>query len=275
MAFCDTLFENVVLLLHFNGTDGDQTTTDASTYGRTMTFGNSAEIDDAQSQFGGTSCLFTKAGGQNPSESFVEAADAAELQLGANSLYTCEAWVRKAADNDRQVIASKYLNTGNQREFWFAAQSGNLILSMHANGTGTLVLSLTQAHSLGDAAFHHVAFERNGDSVSLYQDGTMIRSIAFTSSVFNGTEPFRIGKFRSSGFTDDAWNGHIDEFRLTIGATRYDGNYTLPTSEFPNSLCVGGGPGGGTPVTGDFTRAFPTPNRTQIFTGLSREFPVA
>ena len=273
MAFCDTLFGNVVALIHFNGSDGAQSATDVSTYGRTVTFGNSAEIDTAQSQFGGSSCLFTQAGAVNPSQSEVNMADAAELQLGANSLYTLETWVRKTSGNDRQVIASKYNNTGGQREFWFASQSGNLILSLHANGTSTLVLSLTQAHSLGDAAFHHVAFERNGDSISLYQDGTMIRSISFTSSVFDGTEPLRIGKFRSTGFDDDPWNGHIDEFRLTIGSTRYDGNYTLPTSEFPSSLCVGGGPGGGTPATGDFTRAFPTYNRIPVYAGLNRDFP--
>lgn len=272
MAFCDTLFGNVVALIHFNGSDGAQSATDVSTYGRTVTFGNSAEIDTAQSQFGGSSCLFTQAGAANPSESFVSMADAAELQLGANSLYTVEAWVLKAANNDRQVIASKYNNSGNNREWFLSAQSGNLLLNLVANGS-TVVLSMTQAHSLGDAAFHHVAFERNGDSISLYQDGTMIRSISFTSSVFNGTEALYVGKFRSTGFDDLPWNGHIDEFRMTIGSTRYDGDYTLPTSEFPSSLCVGGGPGGGTPATGDFTRAFPTYNRIPVYAGLNRDFP--
>ena len=112
MAFCDDFFENVVALVHFNGSDGAQSATDTSSYGRTVTFGNSAEIDTAQSQFGGASCLFTQASPVNPSQSEVSMADAAELQLGANSLYTLEAWVRKASGNDRQVIASKYNNTG-------------------------------------------------------------------------------------------------------------------------------------------------------------------
>src|SRR5215510_10654891 len=47
-----------VLLIHCNGTDGSTTFTDSSVSAHTVTADGNAQVDTAQSQFGGASALF-------------------------------------------------------------------------------------------------------------------------------------------------------------------------------------------------------------------------
>ena len=51
----DPYFANVSLLLHCDGSDASTTFTDSSSNGHTVTASNDAQIDTAQSKFGGAS----------------------------------------------------------------------------------------------------------------------------------------------------------------------------------------------------------------------------
>ena len=51
------------LLCHFDGADGATSSTDSSSHGHTLTFGGAAQLDTAQSVFGGASLLLDEGAG--------------------------------------------------------------------------------------------------------------------------------------------------------------------------------------------------------------------
>jgi hypothetical protein len=67
----------------------------------------------------------------------------------------------------------------------------------------------------------------------MYKDGTRVSTNTFSGSLDTGTRRFVIG---SSGSTAEAWNGYIDDLRITKGHARYTGStITVPTAAFPTS----------------------------------------
>ena len=81
----DAYFSDVVLLLHMGGTDGSTTFTDEK--GHTVTANGDAQIDTAQSKFGGASALFDGSG------DYLSVADSADFEFGSSD-FTIDGWVR-------------------------------------------------------------------------------------------------------------------------------------------------------------------------------------
>jgi hypothetical protein len=100
-------------------------------------------------------------------------------------------------------------------------------------GITTLTPSSTD---IDESVFHHVCMERNAsDKLRLYMDGAMIASATGVSGGTNiSGDALRIGDRGDGGL---AWNGWLDELRLTKGVARYDTDtsFTVPTAKFPRS----------------------------------------
>jgi hypothetical protein len=233
-AFCDSAFTSVVFLSKFDGSSGDVAATDVSSYARTITFGNSAVIDDVQGFLGTTALHLQDAGADDPGEFYASVPDANELSIGANSAWTIEAWACHSGDSSRHRLFGKLTSSGAQREYALAVGSG-LITFQAYQPSSTLVFSLSTAHSLDPGSMHHIAVERFEDSIAIYQNGTLSASKAYAGSFETGTSPFFVGKIRDTPFDDQQWAGWIDEFRFTNGYARYQGAFTSPTSSFPTS----------------------------------------
>lgn len=65
VTVADPSFSSVVLLCGFDGADGARTSTDESSFARSLTFVGSAQLDAAQSTFGASSVLFDGSGDRN------------------------------------------------------------------------------------------------------------------------------------------------------------------------------------------------------------------
>ena len=85
VASGDPYFANVVALLHFDGADGSTTFTDVK--GHTFTAAGNAQIDTAQSLFGGASLLLDGSG------DYIWAADSADWDFGTAD-FAVELWGR-------------------------------------------------------------------------------------------------------------------------------------------------------------------------------------
>lgn len=87
-----------------------------------------------------------------------------------------------------------------------------------------------------DERFHHVAAVRAGEKLSLYVDGVEVSSVAITGYIGNPEGPCVVGRLGStSGYTNNtAFNGYIDELRITKGVARYTEDFDPPTAPFPN-----------------------------------------
>src|SRR5690606_12977607 len=85
-AVDDPYFDDVVALLHFNGVDGSQAVIDET--GRYWTVYQDAQLDTAQSVFGGSSLLLGATGVTR-----VAAASSSDFQYGTGD-FTIEFWFR-------------------------------------------------------------------------------------------------------------------------------------------------------------------------------------
>jgi Concanavalin A-like lectin/glucanases superfamily len=96
------------------------------------------------------------------------------------------------------------------------------------NGTGVIVSEGSNTYISGAAnKWTYYAFVRNGNSFTLYRDGTSVgtgtSSGAVTLSLSGSTV---IG----TDWANNYFNGYIDDFRITKGYARYTSNFTPPTS---------------------------------------------
>jgi len=85
-------------------------------------------------------------------------------------------------------------------------------------------VAVTSALSWTTGQWYHLAFVRNGNTWTIYRDGT---SVAF------GTNTSTLD-VASGYYTGPRINGYIDDLRITKGYARYTANFTPPTAAFPD-----------------------------------------
>ena len=106
------------------------------------------------------------------------------------------------------------------------------------------------ADQLTPNAWHRICIERHGNVLSIYIDGVLNSSNAFTDSIDASSDVLTIGApfYPGIGRTNSLF-GYMAEIRMTIGVARYGAAYTpqaAPFSQFnPNASG-----GGSSPVSG-------------------------
>jgi len=210
---------NTLLLLHMDGTD-------ASTYfeddngSRAMigvTANGNAQVDTAQSKFGGASALFDGTG------------DA--LNISSNSIfnfgtsdYTVECWIRSSSLAATRLIADMGQYTQNTRPVFYVTTDGKINIYTAATGAVSSAGSTITTNT-----WYHVALVRYSGTTTIYVDGVSKASTA-TSYNMSTTAYFNVG---AENVTTNSWNGHIDEFRVS-NIARYTAGFTAPTAAFVN-----------------------------------------
>lgn len=222
----DPYFANVVALLHFDGADGSTTFPDVIT-GTNFTGSGNAQIDTAQSKFGGASLLLDGTG------DFIFHADRAAYTLTGVD-FCIEAWIRfNGAPSGQQAIVSHYNTTASQRSwiFYWVSNTLNLITNTNGGTTPGNVTTTSSTWTPSGNTWYHVAVTKSGTTLRFFVDGALISSHTHNTGIFDTNADFIIG--RSAGGSD--FNGWMDEFRFTVGNARYTAAFTAPTAPFPDS----------------------------------------
>lgn len=225
----DPYWANVVSLLHFDGADASTTFTDQK--GKVWTPSGNAQIDTAQSKFGGASLWLDGAG------DFVTTDDSPDFYLG-NGDFTIEGFFNEtAASTGSQIIGQHTTQSESNSSFRVSTIGGKLYVRASVGGVayGT---NNPAVHSMG--VWHHFAFVRSASSLLLFFDGVEVGrdDRIGASSLNNSTMPVCIGATRTNSGVDATFpyfNGWIDDLRITKGVARYTANFTPPTAAFPNS----------------------------------------
>jgi hypothetical protein len=197
---------------------------------KTLTTGGNAQIDTAQSQFGGSSMLF------DGTDDYISIPTSAggDLDFGSND-FTIEAWIRLTDTSGVETILSNWgtaPGTVGDRTYFFGANGANLVFYFyHSSGT----INVTCAGSgLSATTWHHVAVVGDSSNFKIYIDGTEVDSTPRqTIDTTTAEVPVSIGLSGVGVFNNFDFNGHIDELRVSNN-TRYTGSFTPSGTAFTN-----------------------------------------
>ena len=153
-----------------------------------------------------------------------------ELRIPSSELFnfagdfTIEFWIYKTeSTTSGQYDGILYRSTDWRFKF---QQSDNVI--NYDNGTDAQLINYTGSPAMLNN-WHHIAFVRNGSTLTGYVDGTSYGSVT-ESGAFTATADLLIGENGT-----DHLGGYIDELRITKGVARYTGSsFTVPTKAFAN-----------------------------------------
>lgn len=219
----DSNFSSVSLLLHCNGTDASTSFSDSGPVGHTVTANGNAQVDTAQSKYGGASGLFDGTG------DYLTIPDATSLNLTSGNL-TIELWVRLSSTASTRTLISKASGTGTP-QYRISYDAGNVWFSFEATNAAnndTLVL-VHDVSGVSTNTWYHIAVVRNGNVWTIYQDGVAGDSLTWNNSLFATTQSVSIGAANNGS---QSLNGWIDDVRITKGIARYTADFTPPTAEF-------------------------------------------
>jgi hypothetical protein len=216
----DPYFANVVLLLHFDGSDGSTTFTDSSSTARTITPVGNAQIDTDVFKFGTSSGLFD-------GNDYVYAADDTDFDFGSDD-FTIEAWCYVTNATSRTIVAKWTL--GQQSWYLGAGGAGYGFYISTTGSNAILALPLTSWPST--STWFYIAVVRDGADLKLYVDGVQQGSTynISTTALYNGSGPVTVG---DDAATNVGFTGNLAEVRITTGVAR--DVTTVPTAAFPDS----------------------------------------
>ena len=216
----DPYFSSVSLLLHMDGANGSTTFTDSSSNAFTMTAAGNAQISTTQSKFGGASGYFDGNGDT------VTASANAAFAFGTGD-FTIEGWFYSltSGTSQRGMVDSRTVAIGTNGLMLRENNGGFLVYLNNAT-----ILSTTTGRVANQ--WQHLALVRSGTTLTLYVDGVSKATATVSTNLTDN-------RFRLSGFVDTqatpyAYNGYIDDLRITKFA-RYLANFTPPTAAFPDS----------------------------------------
>lgn len=211
-----------VLLINFDGVDGATTTTDQAT-NKAITFAGNAQIDTAQSKFGGGSLLLDGTG------DYLTLADSDDFSFTSGK-FTVECWVRFNSVADATFL-SKWTTSATTAEWSFRYVSNSL--TFYYYDTTNTLRTVAGSWTPSTNTWYHVAVDRDASNVArVYVDGAMLGKATLSQAIANRAEGLRIGALNHT--TPQALNGWLDSIRVTKGVSRYesDAGYTVPTAAF-------------------------------------------
>ncbi|MDP2090516.1 MAG: LamG domain-containing protein, partial [Candidatus Gracilibacteria bacterium] len=216
-AVTDPYWNNVVLLMHFDGANGSTIFTDQK--GHTFSNGGTSSISNALSKFGGSSLLLN-------GSSYIQTPALSDWNFGTGD-FTIEFFVKF------NNIGAGVYTPGNQ--YFMDIGSNNMGIRWYSGSgwdiwTNTTVISSTEANP-GTSNWIHIVYQRSGNTFRVYKNGILTTTSNYSGSL-GSNNILRIGNH--GGDPSYGLNGYMDELRITKGVARYTANFTPPTEAYPN-----------------------------------------
>jgi hypothetical protein len=143
--------------------------------------------------------------------------------------FTIEAWVNPSTGSGIRAIVGPW--TVNSAEQWLLYLDGAALTfswQPHSN-MGPLVAGGTVSTNV----WTHVAVVRNGNTFTLYVNGTSVGSATSATTLTNSSNLLNVGCYFNG--LNGVYTGYIDDIRITKGFARYTATFTAPTAAFPNT----------------------------------------
>ena len=224
----DPNFNQTVLLLHGDGTNGAQNNTflDSSTNNFTITRnGNTTQ---------GTFSPFSVADGEwsnyfDGTGDYLSFADNAAFDLGSGA-FTLEAWINMTdvtPSKAEWIICQWQSDTHNSWGFRVET-NGALNFYYSTDGNNSAIVG-SASPGLVANTWHHIAVVRSSNTVTIYVDGVSKASGTVTATFLNSTASVMVGNQAATGL-GQTFTGYISNARVVKGTAVYTSAFTPPTS---------------------------------------------
>lgn len=214
----DPSFASVTSLLHFDGADASTTFTDQK--GLTWTAAGQAQLDTAQSKFGGASLLLDGSG------DYITSASNAAFGFGAGE-FTVEGWFRaNVLSGNMCLLDTRTASNEGIAIYALAAATGTFAVYSNAGllvGTGNFTTN----------QWDHFAVVRDGTTLRLYLNGVQQASVSDSRTYASASTCFLGDNYVAPS---QPVNGWVDDLRITKGVCRYPSGtgFTPPSAAFPD-----------------------------------------
>lgn len=216
------------LLLHCDGADASTTFTDSELTPKTVTPVAHAQIDTAQSKFGGASGLF------DGTDDCLSLADSDDWNFGTGN-FTIDFWIRFAGAsilNRTDNFCAQVVNANNYFRLYYTADGTNHLLYFvhYTGGVATIICGSGDIPTMALNTWYHIAFVRNGNDFAIYLNGTSVATVTDADSFSDFAASLLIGN--ASVASNTFFNGWLDEYRVSKGVARWTANFTPPISAY-------------------------------------------
>lgn len=211
VATGDEYWDNVVLLLRCNGSQGGTTFTDDA--GHTVTANGDAITYQSEKKYGNASLKCDGSG------DYLLVADSADFDIAQDEDVTIECWFNVTnLSSDRYLI---HIPAGSNPIRLFIPAVAQKLRFETPSG---VILSTS---TVSTSAWHHAAAVRSSGTWTVYLDGAAGATLS-DNRAFQPTN-IRVGV---PSDTSGHFLGYIDDVRITIGTARYTAAFTPPAEEF-------------------------------------------
>jgi hypothetical protein len=220
----DLLFGNVKLLLHFDGSNGATTTTDNSSSAHVVTANGNAQLSTTREKFG------TAASEHDGAGDFWSIPNSSDFSFGSGD-FTVEGWLETDTVTGPHSVIGYANGSASNSNYSFYVLSNNAQLQGAIYQGTTGYTSTFSGLTVGTKV--HWALERFGNNLTLYVGGVAGSVVNVTGVTANNPAGAALHIGQVQGFF--AWDGMLDDIRITKGVARYQGAFTPPTAAFPDS----------------------------------------
>jgi len=220
----DPFFDKVVSLLHMDGADSGTSFTDV--IGHTVTAYGGTTTSITQKKFGATSAKFTSSNSDR-----LEIANDASFAI-TDKDFTIEAWVYfNTFTSGTSLIAANRSSSAVYGQFVIYGSSSQTLQVYLRTGTSTWT-SDTTAGTIPLQQWCHIAVNKRSGTVRIFINGVQTGGFATSDSIISDSYNINLG-VEGNGAND--MDGYIDDFRFTVGASRYNSNFAVPIKAFQDS----------------------------------------
>ena len=228
-------YDDTVLLLNYEGSNGDTTTSDGSVFtsNQLVTFSGTADISTDQAQFGSTSLNLTTDG-------FVTVADRPELDLTYQE-FTCEWYEYRTSSSGNPTVWARNNDTYSPWIFGKAVNGRNKAFITHdGNGYGTGDDLNMDMGSIDLNQWNHFAISHKGDLFRTFKNGVQVAEVDRPDLFVRvSSDSLQIGKGQDGNF----FEGYLDGMVITRGNAKYWDAFPLsasaPTATTENKTYTG------------------------------------
>ena len=215
-------YDDTVLLLNFEGSDGDTTTTDGSAYtnNQIITFVDTADISTDQAKYGNTSLNLSTDG-------FITVADRPELDLTYQE-FTVEWWEYRTSSSGNPTVMARNDDTYSPFIFGKAVNGRNKALITHdGDGYNEADDLNIDMGSIDTGQWNHFAISHKGEFFRTFKNG-VIQETDKRPDLFVrvSSDALQIGKGQGGNY----FEGYIDGLVITRGNAKYWTAFTPSTT---------------------------------------------